>query len=171
MMQPQSFVSGGYDHVVHIWTVKEDFTSASPSQLAIKHAAAVQSLLPIRDTSHKLISASADTHVHIWDFSSERVVNTMKTSNSVYHAHKTSSPYCTLLEVRPFFRIDSTSSLIRNFIQVANRELQFELRDHRLVPKLAVQRFGYKAAEFHGRFIKGELEGLLSATISITMNF
>lgn len=102
MMQPQSFVTGGYDHVVHAWTVKEDSTSASPSQLTIKHTAPVQSLLPIRDTSHKLISAGADTNVHVWDFSSERIVNTMKTSNSVFHAHSTLSPYCTLLEVSTF---------------------------------------------------------------------
>src|SRR5882762_7417083 len=99
MMHPLMFASGGYDHVVHLWTAKEDFSSASPSQLSIKHTSVVQSLLPIRDTSHKLVSASADNNVHIWDLSSQRVVNTIKTSNSVFHAHPTTSPYCILLEV------------------------------------------------------------------------
>ena len=99
MMQPLMFASGGQDHVVHLWTAKEDLSSASPSQLAIKHSSVVQSLLPIRDTSHKLVSASADNSVHVWDLSSERVVNTIRTSNSVFHAHPTSSPYCILLEV------------------------------------------------------------------------
>jgi WD40 repeat protein len=99
------FASGGYDHGVHLWTLKDDLSSASPLQLAIKHNSVVQSLVPIRDTSHKLVSASADNNVHIWDLSSERIVNTVKTSNSVFHAHPTSSPFCILLEVgasRPF---------------------------------------------------------------------
>jgi WD40 repeat protein len=99
MMQPLLFASGGYDHGVHLWTLKEDLSSASPSQLAIKHNSIVQSLVSIRDTSHKLVSAGADNNVHVWDLSSERVVNTVKTSNSVFHAHPTSSPFCILLEV------------------------------------------------------------------------
>lgn len=98
MLQPLMFASGGHDHIVHLWTVKEDFSSSSSTQLAIKHNSVVQSLLPIRDSSHKLVSTSADSSVHIWDLSSERVTNNFKTSNSVYHAHST-SPYCTLLEV------------------------------------------------------------------------
>lgn len=60
MMQPLTFVSGGYDHAVHLWTVKDDLSSASPQALNIKHNSQVQSLLAIRDTSHKLISAGAD---------------------------------------------------------------------------------------------------------------
>jgi len=43
---------------------------------------------------------------------------------------------------------------------VAHRELQFELRDHRLISQLAVQRFGYPSSRFHGRFIKGEPDDL-----------
>lgn len=43
-------------------------------------------------------------------------------------------------------------------IQVAHRELQFEVRDHRMVPEVPVQRFGYEANQIHGRFIKGTLE-------------
>lgn len=99
MMQPLLFATGGHDRVVHLWDVDPDFSTATARPLAIKHTALVQSLLPIRDSSHKLISASADCNVHIWDLASERVVNTIKTSNSVYHAHPTSSPFCTLLEV------------------------------------------------------------------------
>lgn len=152
MMQPLMFASGGQDHVVHLWTAEEDLASASPSQLAIKHNSVVQSLLPIRDTSHKLVSAGADNSVHVWDLSSERVVNTIRTSNSVFHAHPTSSPYCILLEV-------SNKALFSSFqsrcLQVAHRELQYELRDYRLVPEKPVQRFGYETPHIHGRFIKG----------------
>jgi WD40 repeat protein len=99
MLQPLHFATGGYDHVVHLWEVEADFSTASPRPLAIKHSSQIQSLLAIRDTSHKLISAAADCNVHFWDLSSERVVNTVKTSNMPYHAHSTTSPFCTLLEV------------------------------------------------------------------------
>ncbi|KAJ7699899.1 WD40-repeat-containing domain protein [Mycena rosella] len=136
MMQPLTFASGGYDHCVHLWTVQDDLLSASPTVLNIKHNSQVQSLLAIRDTSSKLVSTGADCSAHIWDLSSERVVSTIKTSNSVYHAHPTTSPFCTLLEV-------------------AHRELQFEVRDHRLLPSIAVQRFGYTTPQVHGRFMKG----------------
>ncbi|KAJ7937227.1 WD40-repeat-containing domain protein [Mycena leptocephala] len=136
MMQPLMFASGGYDHCVHLWTVKDDLSSASPTTLSIKHASQVQSLLAIRDTSHKLVSAGADCNVHIWDLSSERVVHTLKPSNSIYHTHPTTSPFCTLLEV-------------------AHRELQFEVRDHRIVNTIPVQRFGYTTLQVHGRFMKG----------------
>jgi WD40 repeat protein len=99
MLQPLQFATGGYDHVVHLWNVKPDLSSASPRALFIKHNSQIQSLLAIRDTSHKLISTGADCNVHIWDLASERVVKTVKTSNSPYHIHATTSPFCTLLEV------------------------------------------------------------------------
>ncbi|KAG5648670.1 hypothetical protein DXG03_000016 [Asterophora parasitica] len=136
MIQPLQFATGGYDHVVHLWDVKPDLSSASHRQLAIKHTSLVQSLLAIRDTSHKLVSAGADCNVHFWDLASERVVNTLRPSNATYHIHKTTSPFCTLLEI-------------------AHRELQFEVRDHRLVPESPVLRFGYNTNKVHGRFIKG----------------
>lgn len=101
MVQPLMFATGGYDHIVHLWDINADFSSATPRQLAIKHNSHIQSLLSLRDTSHKLVSAGADCNVHLWDLSSERIVNTMRTSNSVYHVHKTSSPFCTLSEVLP----------------------------------------------------------------------
>ena len=69
-------------------------------QLPVKHTALVQSLLPVRDTSHKLVTAGADCKVNIWELASERVVNTFKVSNSVYHIHRTDLPYGLLLEVR-----------------------------------------------------------------------
>lgn len=137
MMQPLMFASGGHDHAVHIWKFSADFMGVSSTLLAIKHTSVIQSLLPIRDTSHKLISAGADCNVHLWDLSSERVVHTFKTSNSPYHAHKTESPFCTLLEV-------------------GHRDLQFELRDHRMVPEHPAERFGFFTTELHGRFIKGD---------------
>lgn len=99
MMQPQLFATGGSDHVVHLWEVDSDFSSATSRSLSLKHSAPVHSLLSIRDTSHKLISAGADCTVNLYDLASERVVNTMKNSNTVYHVHTTSSPFCTLLEV------------------------------------------------------------------------
>ncbi|KAH9938390.1 WD40-repeat-containing domain protein [Fomitopsis serialis] len=138
MQHSMMFASGGYDHVVHLWDASRDVSRPSPTPLAIKHTSTVQSLLAIRDTSHKLVSSGADCNVHIYDLSSERVVNTLKTSNSVYHAHEALSPFCTLLEV-------------------AHRELQFEIRDHRLVPQEAVQRFGYPSRQVHGRYIKGDV--------------
>ncbi|KAG1753850.1 WD40-repeat-containing domain protein [Suillus paluster] len=137
MMQPLMFASGGHDHAVHLWNLSEDLKNVSSTLLAIKHTSVIQSLLPIRDTSHKLISAGADCNVHLWDLSSERVVHTFKTSNSPYHAHKTESPFCTLLEV-------------------GHRDLQFELRDHRMVPEHPAERFGFYTTELHGRFIKGD---------------
>ncbi|GLB33619.1 putative WD40 repeats containing protein [Lyophyllum shimeji] len=136
MMQDLQFATGGYDHVVHLWEVKHDFSTASATPLAIKHTSQVQALLAIQDSSHKLVSAGADCNVHFWDLSSERVVNTLRTSNAPYHLHPTASPFCTLLEV-------------------AHRELQFEVRDHRLVPECPVLRFGYNTDKVHGRFIKG----------------
>ncbi|KAH9844061.1 uncharacterized protein C8Q71DRAFT_793666 [Rhodofomes roseus] len=132
------FASGGYDHVVHLWDASRNVSRPSPTSLVIKHTSTVQSLLAIRDTSHKLISGGADCNVHIYDLSSERVVNTLKTSNSVYHIHEALSPFCALLEV-------------------AHRELQFEIRDRRLVPREAVQRFGYPSQTTHGRYIKGKI--------------
>lgn len=60
MMEPLMFASGGYDHCVHLWRFKNDLSSASPEALNIKHNSQVQSLLAIYDTSHKLVSASAD---------------------------------------------------------------------------------------------------------------
>ncbi|KAG6832971.1 hypothetical protein H0H92_004855 [Tricholoma furcatifolium] len=136
MMHAMQFATGGYDHAVHLWDIKPDLSEAFERPLAIKHTSQVQSLLAIRDTSHKLLSAGADCNVHIWDLSSERVVNTLKPSNATYHLHATTSPFCTLLEV-------------------AHRELQFEVRDHRLIPQHPVLRFGYSTDKVHGRFIKG----------------
>ncbi|KIP12819.1 hypothetical protein PHLGIDRAFT_136398 [Phlebiopsis gigantea 11061_1 CR5-6] len=134
------FVTGGRDHRVHAWTIPEDPTKTSAQEISIKHTAMVQSLLPIRDTSHKLVTAGADCRVNIWDFASTRVVNTFKVSNSVFHLHSATIPYCTLLEV-------------------AHRELQFEIRDHRLVPVHPVVRFGFNAEALQSRFVRGDVDG------------
>ncbi|KAK0206148.1 WD40-repeat-containing domain protein [Desarmillaria ectypa] len=144
MMQPLMFATGGYDHVIHLWKIKPDFSAASPKMLAMKHNSAVQSLLPIRDTSYKLMSGGADCAINLYDLASERVVNTFKTSNIIYHSHATPSPFCTLIEV-------------------AHRDLQFELRDHRLVPEIPVQRFGHACTQVNGRYIRGWLLGAMHA--------
>ncbi|KNZ74443.1 hypothetical protein J132_06955 [Termitomyces sp. J132] len=154
MMQPMQFATGGYDHTVHLWDVKSDLSGASPRTLAIKHTSHVQSLLAIRDTSHKLVSAGADCNVHIWDLSSERVVNTLRVSNIIYHLHTMTSPFCTLLEVLSASKF-ILLVLIVSRMKVAHRELQFEVRDHRLVPEHPVIRFGYTTDKVHGRYTKG----------------
>ncbi|KAK0205634.1 WD40-repeat-containing domain protein [Armillaria fumosa] len=136
MMQPLMFATGGYDHTIHLWEVKPDFSAASPKVLAMKHNSVVQSLLSFQDTSHKLMSGGADCTINLYDLASERVVNTLKTSNIIYNSHTTSSPFCTLTEV-------------------AHRDLQFELRDHRLAPEIPVQRFGHASTQVNGRYIKG----------------
>lgn len=97
-MQPGTFVTGGYDHLVHLWSLSDDYNATS-SPLAIKHTSMIQSLLAIRDTSDKLLSGSADCSVSVYDLTSERVVNLLKLSNSVYHVHAAISPSCMLLEV------------------------------------------------------------------------
>ncbi|KAJ3778392.1 WD40-repeat-containing domain protein, partial [Lentinula raphanica] len=130
------FATGGYDRVVHLWRLDSNHTSALAQPLAINHTNVVQSLLPICDTSHKLISAGADCKVNVYDLSSERVVNSFKTSNQISHLHRTHSPICTLLEV-------------------LNLDSQFELRDHRIVPERPVLRFGYPTNQARGRYMKG----------------
>lgn len=99
LMSPLKFASGGYDHRVHLWDIAQDLSGASAVELAIKHASTVHSLLPIVDTSHKLVSVGADRDVHIYDLSAERVAQTLKMSCIPFHAHKTDSRFCTLLEV------------------------------------------------------------------------
>ncbi|KAJ7591225.1 WD40-repeat-containing domain protein [Mycena floridula] len=135
MIQPSSIASGGFDHSVQLWDVSKGFESATVQALNIKHNSVVQSLLSLRDTSQKLISAGADCAVNSFDVSSERVVSSIKTSNSVYHVHR-ATPFCLMLEV-------------------AHRELQVEIRDYRSVPVRPVQRFGFESAQLSGRFLKG----------------
>ncbi|KAI0356649.1 WD40 repeat-like protein [Trametes cingulata] len=144
-MQSSTFATGGYDHNVHLWRLSGYNVSEPPATLAIRHTAVVQSLLAIRDTSHKLVTASADCSVNIFDLSSLRVTNTLKVSNSVYHVHPTDSEFTTLLEV-------------------AHRELQFEIRDHRLIPTMPVVRFGYQSAKVHGRYVRGGVHGTVFAS-------
>ncbi|KAH0839660.1 hypothetical protein J3R83DRAFT_580 [Lanmaoa asiatica] len=135
LMSPLKFASGGYDHRVHLWDIAQDLSGASAVELAIKHSSIVHSLLPIMDTSHKLISVGADRDVHIYDMSAERVTRTLKMSCIPHHAHKTDTLSCTLLEF-------------------SHLETQFEVRDHRILDR-AVQRFGFITEERRGRFEKG----------------
>ncbi|KAI0676853.1 WD40-repeat-containing domain protein [Trametes maxima] len=139
-MQPGLFATGGYDHLVHLWSFSPNKPPKTTGPLTIKHSSLVQSMLAIRDTSHKLLTASADCSVSVFDLASERVVNTLKLSNSIYHVHPALSEFCNLLEV-------------------AHRELQFEVRDHRLVPTTPVVRFGFSSTRLHGRFVRGAMQG------------
>lgn len=99
LMSPLKFASGGYDHRVHIWDIAQELSGASAVELAIKHTSLIHSLLPIVDTSHKLVSVGADCNISIYDMSAERVAQTLKTSCIPYHAHKAPFQSCTLLEV------------------------------------------------------------------------
>lgn len=137
MLQPMKFASGGYDHQIHLWSMDDDLSRASSVQLAVRHTSMIHSLLPIRDTSHKLVSAGADRNIHFWDLCSERVARTLKTSNTPHNIHPTESPFCTLLEV-------------------AHLDLQVEVHDHRMAPRCPVQRFGYPARVPPGRYMKGD---------------
>ncbi|RPD74442.1 WD40 repeat-like protein [Lentinus tigrinus ALCF2SS1-7] len=132
--QAGSFATGGYDHIVHRWSLEEHL--ATPARLPIRHTSTIQSLLHLRDSSDKLLSGSADCSVTVYDISAERVINSLKLSNSVYQVHAAPSPSCALLEV-------------------GHRELQFEVRDLRLVPTASVVRFGYPNVKVHGRYTRG----------------
>ena len=104
MTQPGMFATGGYDHGVHLWSLPSNGPPTPSGPLAIKHTSVVQSLLAIRDTSRKLVTASADCSVNLFDLPSERVVNCLKLSNSVYQVTSGPSEFCTLLEVgRPIY--------------------------------------------------------------------
>jgi hypothetical protein len=60
-----------------------------------------------------------------------------------------------LHSVRGIYALNFVSGLL-SVQQVAHRELQFEIRDHRHVPTIPVQRFGYKTFQVHGRYMKGK---------------
>lgn len=100
MPNSRSFVSGAYDHRIHLWTLPTDETPLACDKLAIKHSAVVQALLPVKDTGRKLLSAGADCTLNVFDMAAERVFRSVKTSNAVYHLHNLELPSCALLEVR-----------------------------------------------------------------------
>jgi len=100
MMQPFSFATGGADHAIHIWNIDHNLQVArSESPLAIRHTSLVHSLLPIRDSSHKLVSSGADCNINVYDLSSERVVNIIKLSNPGFHIHHSGNPSTLLVQV------------------------------------------------------------------------
>jgi WD40 repeat protein len=100
MMQPLSFATGGADHAIHIWNVDHNLqTTRSGLPLAIKHTSLIHSLLPIQDSSHKLVSSGADCNVNVYDLTSERVVNAIKLSNPGFHVHRTGNPSNLLIQV------------------------------------------------------------------------
>ncbi|KAH8834106.1 hypothetical protein DL96DRAFT_1703736 [Flagelloscypha sp. PMI_526] len=162
-----AFVSGGYDHAVHLWTLPSSSSTTtqplSPTLLKIPHRSEIRTLLPFRDrTSHKLLTSGADCIVNVWDFGAQKVVWTGKTSSPVYHAHDLGGEDgefegCTLF-------------------QVAHRELPFEIRDHRVggvgtnagsdavaTAAATVRRFGRATSVVNGRYIKGSMKASLFA--------
>lgn len=101
MTQPLSFATGGADHAIHIWNVDHNLqATCSALPLAVKHTSQILSLLPIHDTSHKLVSSGADCSVNIYDLASERVVNMIKLSNPGFHIHHLENPWTLLIQVR-----------------------------------------------------------------------
>lgn len=105
MAQPLSFATGGADHAIHIWNIDHNLqTTCSGSPLAIRHTSKIYSLLPIQDSSHKLVSSGADCNVNVYDLSSERVVDTIKLSNPAFHVHRSGNPSILLVQVRPLER-------------------------------------------------------------------
>ena len=102
MMQLLSFATGGADHAVHIWNVDHDLRiTRSELPLAIRHTSQIHSLLPILDSSHKLVSSGADCNVNVYDLSSERVVNIIKLSNPGFYVHRSGNPSTILIQVCP----------------------------------------------------------------------
>lgn len=100
MMQPLSFATGGTDHAIHIWNVDRNLqATCSGSPLMIKHTSLIYSLLPIQDSSHKLVSSGADRRVNVYDLSSERVVSTILLSNPGFHIHRLENPSTLLIQV------------------------------------------------------------------------
>ena len=157
-----SFISAGYDHVVHLWsfdrtTILEQ--PPTPEALSIHHSSLVQSLL---SAENRLISGAADNSIRIWDLQAGRMLSTIRTSNSVYQLHRTDNSNIVLAEVRVTQQHLGLRSCTRfSFpLQVAHRDLQFELHDYRLPlngrPPL---RFGYHSTQgLHGRYSRGTVD-------------
>lgn len=99
MMQPLSFATGGADHAVHLWNIDHNLQTTYSSPLVITHTSLIHSLLPICDSSHKLVSSGADCSVNVYDLSSERVMDVIKLSNPAFHVHRTGSPSTLLIQV------------------------------------------------------------------------
>ena len=91
------FVSAGYDHVFHHWTIDPFDNDRSESKLLnIKHKSLVQSL---HRRDHYLLSGGADNIVQRWDMLAEAQCAKFQTSNSVYQLHSACHSDCVLLEV------------------------------------------------------------------------
>ncbi|KAI0030223.1 hypothetical protein K488DRAFT_54691, partial [Vararia minispora EC-137] len=109
------------------------------------HTSRVQALTPLRDSPAKLASAGADCSVRLYDLGAERVVSVLRPSNSAYGVHAVETIASTVL------------------LEVAHKELQYELRDYRLVPVAPVIRFGFDAACAQGRYARGALNAHMFA--------
>ncbi|KAH9951762.1 WD40-repeat-containing domain protein, partial [Amylocystis lapponica] len=129
-----AFATGGYDHQVHLWRL-----GTAPLALAVPHSAAVHALLAPRARAQLLLSAGADCSVHVWDLAAGRVAGTLRASNAVHHLHEADAGAGAVL------------------LEVAHRELQFEVRDVRAGGTRAVLRFGYETARMPGRYARGDV--------------
>jgi hypothetical protein len=151
MMQPLSFATGGVDHAIHIWNVDRNLqATCSASPLAIKHTSKILSLLPIRDSSHKLVSSGADCKVNVYDLSSERVVNMIMLSNPGFHIHRLENPSTILFQVRPLQRFYGFNVWLRiNRLLTGNTSSNYAIyvRDPQMKPSglgLGLITFGYR---------------------------
>jgi WD40 repeat protein len=99
MLDPSMFATGGTKNDVRLWTVNEDLSSVLQTRIAVDHSSHLLALLPLRDTSRKLLTAGADGRINVWDLSSERIVQIINVSHHVYNLYNTPMPYCVLAEV------------------------------------------------------------------------
>ena len=100
MMEPLSFATGGVDHAIHIWKVDHELQiTCSALPLGIKHTSLIHSLLPIQDSSKKLVSSGADCNVNVYGLSSERVAHMIQLSNPGFHLHRAENPSVILIQV------------------------------------------------------------------------
>lgn len=91
------FISAGYDHVFHHWSIDPREISPPESRvLSIKHKSLVQSIL---NRDNYLLSGGADNIVQRWDLNMDALSRKLQTSNSVYQLHSPCHRDCVLLEV------------------------------------------------------------------------
>lgn len=102
-----SFMSAGYDHKFHLWSLDPDLIEQPECEAVnIQHRSLVQTLLNV---DHYVLSGGADNIVQRWDLGAEAPAAKFRTSNSVYQLHRFDHPQCVLLEVSFIWRTLSSS--------------------------------------------------------------
>ena len=56
------FVSGGYDHVVDLWTVEEDLQSAKAISLSVTHSSLIQSMNNLTEDTERFVDRCGLSH-------------------------------------------------------------------------------------------------------------